>query len=227
MISSIFATLGLAAGALLLAVKSASQKEKLPLNLVASGLTLKAKMKSINDLFGSVLSKEAARIQIPVSTAAAILAVESSGRGFGSDGKLLIRFENHVFAKRSGNDTVKSTHKNNAAEFEALNKAIQIDEKAAYKSISMGIGQIMGFNAGRVGYVTAKEMYDVFSNSLEAQIAGIFDFVNTDKNLLNAARTNDFKTFAYYYNGSGYAANKYDEKLENAKKAFIEATGLV
>ena len=230
MIANIFVTLGLAAGAAFLFVKTQTKKEKLPLMSVASGLTLKAKMKSINDLYGSVLASEANRINIPVSSAAAILAVESSGRGFGNDGQLLIRFEPKVFKDRSGQD-ISYSHKNNAAEHQTFNNALALDNGKykvdAYKSISMGIGQIMGFNATRIGYTNAEQMYAVFAQALEPQIVGVFKFIETDKTLLNAARTDDFAAFAKKYNGSGYAANKYDVKLADAKAAFVASTGLV
>jgi hypothetical protein len=219
-------TLGLAAGVSVLMQKITSKTDKLPLSSTAKGLSLQAKMKSINDIFGAVLLSEANKIGIPVSTAAAILAVESSGKGIGSDGKLLIRFEPGIFKKYT-NIAVVASHKNNAAEHQTFTEACKLDKEAAYKSISMGIGQVMGFNAKRVGYANAEEMFNTFGQSLEAQIAAVFKFIATDSKLLDAAKTDDFATFAYKYNGSGYAANKYDVKLADAKKSFVSATGIV
>lgn len=219
-------TIALFGGVTFLMLKNNENKAKLPLNLAASGVTLAAKMKSINDLFGPILKSEADKIGIPVSTAAAILAVESSGRGTGKDGKLLIRFEPKVFSNYT-NISVIANHSSNAKEHETLEQAKKLDEIAAYKSISMGIGQIMGFNAKRVGYQDAQTMFEAFSQSLEAQITAMFRFIATDKGLLQAAKTDNFAEFARKYNGSGYAANSYDAKLANAKQNFTKVTGLV
>jgi type VI secretion system secreted protein VgrG len=38
--------------------------------------------------------------------------------------------------------------------------------------------------------------------------------------LLTAVRAKDWANIAYYYNGSGYETNSYDNKMENAYKKF-------
>ena len=59
--------------------------------------------------YGGALKQEAQRLQIDPTLAAALLAAESSGQGYGPDGRLLIRFEIHIFYDQWG--------KNNQAQF--------------------------------------------------------------------------------------------------------------
>ena len=47
--------------------------------------------------YGNLVSVIAKELGIDVEIALAVICVESGGNGFGSDGKMLIRFENHVF----------------------------------------------------------------------------------------------------------------------------------
>src|SRR5690606_31070018 len=52
--------------------------------------------------YGGLLAQEAARLQIDPGLAVAVLVAESSGEPFAPDGRLVIRFENHVFYQRWG-----------------------------------------------------------------------------------------------------------------------------
>ncbi len=52
--------------------------------------------------YGGLLTLLADRLQIDVNVALAVLAVESGGAAFGADGRLLIRFENHLFYRAWG-----------------------------------------------------------------------------------------------------------------------------
>ncbi len=47
--------------------------------------------------YGSLVERLARMLNIPVNSAVATLAAESGGNGFGPDGRLIIRFENHIF----------------------------------------------------------------------------------------------------------------------------------
>ena len=52
--------------------------------------------------FGGLLPVLSAELKIDPGVAVAVLAVESGGRGFGPDGRMLIRFENQVFFDQWG-----------------------------------------------------------------------------------------------------------------------------
>ena len=68
-----------------------------PLLLVANGTnsTQKRVARAWNS-FGGLLTDLGERLKVEPYVAAAVLAVESSGRGF-SGGRMIIRFENHIY----------------------------------------------------------------------------------------------------------------------------------
>ncbi|NJN43933.1 MAG: DUF3380 domain-containing protein [Anaerolineae bacterium] len=59
--------------------------------------------------YGGLLSDLSNQLQIDPGVAISVFAIESGGRGFGTDGRLLIRFENHIFYEYWG--------KNNKSKF--------------------------------------------------------------------------------------------------------------
>lgn len=159
----------------------------------------------------------AVKYGISPAVALAVFDVESGGKGFASDGRLIIRFEPHIFRKYTKKNTgkemnVPTKRGGQSAEYQMLAKARALDDKSALESISMGSSQIMGFNHKIIGYGTVQEMWHAFNQSEAAHIRGFFAFVNANKKLLQAAKTKDFKTFAYYYNGPG-GVGVYDPKM--------------
>lgn len=182
---------------------------------------LEKKICNIMQKYGSLIREQAKLLDIPVYIALAVIIIESNGQPYDNQGRLLIRFEPHIFKRRTG-----LTVKGNG--YESFNEAKLLNEEAAYKSISMGMPQVMGFNHVGQGYKSAKEMYIAWSKSDAEQIKGLFTFIRNNSTLAKAARTQNWATFARIYNGTGYAANKYDEKLatyyEAARKLMESAT---
>ncbi len=155
--------------------------------------------------FGGLLTALATELKIDPAVAVAVLAVESGGRGFGPDGRMLIRFENQIFFDQWGKRNPDKYHQhftfnaekrwlehkwrpdpgaewrefhgNQAAEWEVLNFARTLHDTAAKLSISMGGPQIMGFNYAACGYESVQQMFDAFAASERNQIVGFFDFV--------------------------------------------------
>jgi hypothetical protein len=146
----------------------------------------------------------------------AFFDVESSGKNYDKNKRLIIRFEKHIFNRYSDdyNDTylfhVKHTCQDD--EYKSFNQARNLDREAAYKSISMGSSQIMGFNSKRCGYKTAEEMYSAFCKSSLAPIQAFGEFVKSDKKLLKACREKDYHMMASRYNGKSY--KKYTDNLD-------------
>lgn len=166
--------------------------------------------------------------------AQAILNIESGGRAFGDDGRIIIRFEAHIFKTYLGNDALWAQYfrtdaarpwlsqewrrspadpwatlhtGNQGDEYAALSLALSLAPvvayaDAAYKSISMGAPQIMGFNHARIGYPSAEAMFDAFAN-VEMQIIGFINFCLSDPGLAEAMRNKDWRGVASRYNGSG------------------------
>jgi hypothetical protein len=73
----------------------APASERLPVNPKAPLLERLAA--DIWNRYGGLLSVLSAELKIDPGVAVAVMAVESGGRGFGPDGRMLIRFENQVF----------------------------------------------------------------------------------------------------------------------------------
>ncbi|MGD9001841.1 MAG: N-acetylmuramidase domain-containing protein [Anaerolineae bacterium] len=158
---------------------------------------------------GGLLQRQADRLEIDPGVAVAVLRVESGGRPFGPDGRMIIRFENHIFHSRWGEDHPeafahhfafnpnpgqlwkdhrwrpspdgpwRSFHGDQNSEWEVLDFACTLDDTAARLSISMGGPQIMGFNYAALGYASVQQMFDAFAASERHQVDGFFGFVRS------------------------------------------------
>lgn len=173
--------------------------------------------------------------------AQAILKVESGGRTHGNDGRVLIRFEAHIFRdKASDKGRVDQFFRFDASkpwtgqerrltldspwlpihtgrqldEYDAFAMGQMIDFEAAHQSISMGAAQIMGFNHARIGYPSASAMLKAFE-SAPMQTIGFVNFSLSDPGLMDAIRRKDWREIARRYNGAG-AVDSYSVLLEQA-----------
>jgi hypothetical protein len=181
--------------------------------------------------YGGMLEPLSARIGIDKGVAVAVIAVESGGSGMGPDGRMIIRFENHLFWSFWGkanpaaynqhfvfnqNASWKGhqyrpqpsgpwldVHQNQNSEWAVFNFASTIDAGAAKKSISMGLVQIMGFNNRAIGYASPDAMFAAFAADEKFQLLGFFNFVKNDQRQINALRSRDYVGFARIYNGPG------------------------
>lgn len=155
--------------------------------------------------YGGLLGMVAVELRFDPGVVVAVLGVEAGGRGFSADGRMIIRFEVHIFFDHWGKRNPSSFnqhfrfnstqrwkghqwrsaesqpwrdfHDRQATEWEVFEFARTLDDKAAKLSISMGGPQIMGFNHASIGYETVQQMFDAFSRDERNQIIGFFDFV--------------------------------------------------
>ncbi len=199
--------------------------------------------------YGGLLEPLAGRIQVPPAAAVAILCVESSGNGFDANGRMIIRFENHVFhrlwgkqnpdafAKHfrfdadkpwtghqfAGDDGVfRPCHQGQNNEWQVFEYACSLDRGAATASISMGAPQIMGFNHDAIGYVSAEAMFDAFKGDARFQLLGMFDFIRGAggaSSMVQALQQANYESFATRYNGSGQAP-VYGGRIRERVEAF-------
>lgn len=147
---------------------------------------------------------------------AAVMEVEGSGHGFDpATGKIIIQFEPHWF-KRFSDHTVTNGVEGQATEWRAFNKAWAINKKAAMLSTSWGIMQVMGFNHPLCGYEEVGQMVDAFKMGEVMQLDGAMRFIANNSRMHEALQKLDFETFAYYYNGPGYAKYRYNHRLREA-----------
>ena len=98
-------------------------------------------------------------------------------------------------------------------------------DEPALTSISIGGPQILVANYARLGYDSAREMYEAFQASETAHLLGFADFCEHDSahgDTLQRLRDHDWSGFARRYNGSGQVA-RYATRLQ---AAYEEASQL-
>jgi len=157
---------------------------------------------------------------IPIPSIKAFHLVESSGDGFDSiTGKIKIQFEPSWF-KKFTNILINNKVDIQKKEWEAFNLAFLKNPNKAMESTSWGAMQVMGFHFKRLGFNTVGEMVDFAKESETNQLWLGLKFIKTDSRLYTALLQKNWAKVAYYYNGSGYAINRYDKKLEQAEIKF-------
>jgi len=130
----------------------------------------------------------------------------------------------------------KTFHGNQAEENVVLQLAVSWNEEAAYRSASYGLPQIMGFNYAMMDQPSAKTMYELFSQSIESQIDGLFAFLQNSVKSCSGLHTNrvaaidhlrtvppSYVKFACNYNGSG-RKEYYGSKIQEAAETFRSYT---
>jgi pimeloyl-ACP methyl ester carboxylesterase len=180
---------------------------------------------------GQYIKDLSTQMGINPGTIVAILMVESGGQAFSEASKPIIRFENHLFYDGWGKSNVKefdkhfkfsdggqpwtghyfresvqdkwvSFHGDQKLENKVLQFSAHLNESAAYSSISIGLGQILGENYDKQGYKSPKEMYEDLSTGVRPQLDSIFTFISATKpKAVAALKANDYVSFAGYYNG--------------------------
>jgi hypothetical protein len=93
---------------------------------------------------------------------------------------------------------------------------------AALESASYGRFQVLGQNYPNLGLANAKEYISKLAKSERDQLEAFEGFVRAN-GLVDELQRKDWTAFASRYNGPGYAANRYDEKMAEAY-ARLKAT---
>jgi hypothetical protein len=155
--------------------------------------------------YGGLLAPLSARLGFDPGAAVAVLAIESGGRGFAADGRMIIRFENHLFFRQWGQahaqvfnqffsfnaaqpwldhqwrpdpgQAFRPFHGSQDGEWQVFSFARNLDDTGAKLSISMGGPQIVGFNFSTLGFGSVQQMFDSFSAGDRNQIEGLFHFI--------------------------------------------------
>lgn len=187
----------------------------------------------------SDIVKAAEMLEVEPAVIKAIVRVESRGRGYLNDGRVLILFERHKFYDFLGkkNATLaretyekypricnpdKGGYIGFEGEYPRFSLAYGIDAELAMQSASWGLFQIMGFNYRLAGCETIHEFVDAMKESEGKQLELFCNFIKNhrDKNgkpaLWQAVKKKDWGSVALYYNGAGYKKHSYDSKLANA-----------
>lgn len=168
---------------------------------------------------------------VEIAILRAVMAVESRNTGFGPEGRPIILNEPHVFYRELPNGPLRAEAikqglayksqgtkpypKTQEARYIWLAKAMAIDETAALRSCSWGLGQVMGFNHEAAGFDTVEEFVSAMTYSEGAQLYAVARFIVTN-GLQVKLRNKDWRGFAYGYNGKNYAAGGYHTNLSKA-----------
>lgn len=177
--------------------------------------------------------------------ARAVLQVESAAGYIPSwQGRMIIRFEAHIFRQELSNDPLFATHfllgeptwlthyyrtaadapwqhyhGDQRTEWAALELAMSMNRETALRATGMGVAQIMGFNHLAVGYPTAAAMFEDYAAPGEAEeVTGFFAFVARTPGALPALQQGDLTRFAAIYNGPANA-DEYARRMRAALNA--------
>ena len=184
----------------------------------------------------------AADLTVPVATLRAVYKVESGGSGFwGLRPRIL--FEGHVFwtqLTKAGKDPEtlsrdfedvlyprwdRTKYIGGPGEYARLDKAKQLDERAALESASWGLFQIMGYHATNLDYGSVEQFVEMMFTREHAHLEAFGRFVRRNRfkgqPLLTWLQQRNWAKFAEGYNGRGYRQNRYDTQLRAAYEAAL------
>jgi peptidoglycan hydrolase-like protein with peptidoglycan-binding domain len=159
------------------------------------------------------------------------MTVETSGCGFLPDRRPKILFERHKFSELThhrfdaaypdiSNRTAGGYGASGANQYVRLERAMALDTSAALRATSWGLGQVMGFNAQRVGFASVEDMVEAFTESEDRQITAMAAFIRAE-HLDTALAEREWAKFAAGYNGANYQANDYDGKLARYHARYL------
>jgi Tol biopolymer transport system component len=181
---------------------------------------------------GTTITEIADTYNLDLLMVVGVIQAGGGGAGFGADGRLLIRFETHIFYDMWGksypdvfnryfqfnpNERWRDhqwrpnvdaewqlVHEGQQMEWQVFDFARALNETAALQSISMGTPQTMGFNAAAMGYVSPQAMFADFQQGEAEQILALFRLFES-RQLIDPLRRGDLFAFATGYFGAGQA----------------------
>lgn len=156
----------------------------------------------------------------------AVMDVEAAGSGFDSQGRVKMLFEPHVFDRLLRDEPEKlsraralgvayprwGTKPYPGDSYPRLEVAMRIDETAALKASSWGLGQILGDNYKAAGYPSPQAMVKDFTLDEDNHLEAMIRFIKS-KRLDRFLRAHAWAAFANGYNGPQYAKHNYHGKL--------------
>ena len=142
------------------------------------------------------------------------------------DNRPVILFESHAFhtatagvydASHPGISTSTWVHNygpGGAHQYDRLQEALLLDREAALKSASWGKYQIMGSNYAEAGYDNVEMFVEDMCTSEDYQLDAFVAFIQ-NAGIQKALDSEDWKSFAYRYNGPGQV-EVYAEQIAKA-----------
>jgi hypothetical protein len=176
----------------------------------------------------------AGRLGCEWEAVAAVSQVESGPLGgFAADGRMIVLFERHLFSRKTNhlydashptvsNPTPGGYPRTQADRWAQIAEAYALDPEAALQSASYWRFQVLGQNYTNLGMANAHQYVSKLAKSEKDQLESFEGFV-TANSLRDELQRKDWAGFARGYNGPGYAANQYDQKMAQAY-ASLKAT---
>jgi len=193
----------------------------------------------------------AKRMNVEPAALLAVAEVESAGHVFATvNGRRepLIRWEGHYFDRRLKNGVQARARaaglasskvggiKNPRSQQDRWNKlflpASKIDARAAFESVSWGLGQVMGAHWSKLGFASPAEMLATARADAAGQIELMARYIERF-GLVDELQRLDFRGFTRGYNGTGGIAAGYHTRMEAAyrrlagKEPVSRATGML
>lgn len=175
--------------------------------------------------------EEAVSLNIQPPVLIAVIDIEAAGEGFISKTDLRMKclFEAHVFSAET-NHRFDRTHPNlsskqwnktlygrgGAHQYERIIQATELDETAALKATSWGLGQVLGRNYKMVGFDTPQAMVEELKQGECQQLNAMTEFCCASGALKYLQQSQPgFRGFARIYNGPGQV-EYYSGRLRGA-----------
>ncbi len=186
------------------------------------------------------IGRVAAEFGMEPAALLAVAEVESGGAVYATvSGRQepLIRFEGHYFDRRLSGDALAvartaglaspnagavANPRAQAARWRMLERAAAIDHKAAYESVSWGLGQVMGAHWAWLGFSDVVALVAEARAGAAGQARLMARYIEKS-GLADALARRDWEGFARGYNGPGYRRNAYHAKLAKAYRRHAGA----
>ena len=153
-------------------------------------------------------ARAARALGVDVATVQTVLTVETGNAGgFLADGRPRILLEAHLFSRATARTTSGSR-----SDQARLEEAAALDRAAALSSASWGLPQILGSNHTACGFADAEAFVAAMSETEGRQLDAFVAFI-IHEGWAPLLRARSWAAFARRYNGPGFAANAYDQKL--------------
>lgn len=161
-----------------------------------------------------------------VAAIKAVAKVESPRGAFLPSGEPSLLFERHKFSGHTGHrfDRSHSDISNPkpggygtyAEQHQRMQKAADLDRKAALMSASWGRFQILGENYEQAGFASLQDFVNAMYANERAQLKAFVAFILGDPRLAKSIRHKEWSDFARVYNGPAFKKYSYDTKLAAA-----------
>lgn len=178
------------------------------------------------------INAAATAITVDLPEVWSVIAVETSGCGYLLDRRPKILFERHIFSRLT-NGSFDSDDPDvsqpspggygpgGAHQYERLESAMLLDEEAALKSASWGLGQIMGENFKGAGFSNVPDFVAAMVESEDKQLQAMAAFI-ANSGMTQSLHDHNWSGFARRYNGPNFAANNYDGKLQHFFQLYTQ-----